>query len=71
MQPDDEDRTMYQVVVNGEEQYSIWPVERPLPDGWRAAGKEGPKVECLAHINEVWGDMRPLGLRRRMDAQPS
>ena len=69
MQRDDEDRTIYQVVVNEEEQYSIWPVERPLPAGWSAAGKEGPKAACLAHIKEVWKDMRPRGVRRRMDTR--
>ena len=64
MERDDEDRTIYQVVVNDEEQYSIWPLERPLPAGWRATGEEGSKAACLAHIKEVWTDMRPLGLRR-------
>ena len=64
---EEEDRTTYRVVVNHEEQYSIWPVERELPLGWRDAGKQGPKAECLAHIKEVWTDMRPLSLRRRME----
>jgi MbtH protein len=57
----------YRVVVNHEEQYSIWPTERELPAGWRDAGKTGTKAECLAHINEVWKDMRPLSLRKAMD----
>lgn len=61
------DDTHYMVVVNHEEQYSIWPAWRELPAGWRAAGKEGRKDECLSFINEVWTDMRPLSLRRRMD----
>jgi len=65
---DEEDTTVYQVVVNHEEQYSIWPLDRELPGGWRAAGKTGPKAECLAHIERVWTDMRPLSLRRQMDA---
>ena len=59
-----EDTTIYKVVVNSEEQYSIWPVERENPPGWREAGKSGSKVECLAHIKEVWTDMRPLSIRR-------
>jgi MbtH protein len=63
---DDDDSTTYAVVVNHEEQYSIWPASRELPPGWNAAGKTGPKAECLAHIDEVWTDMRPLSLRRRM-----
>ena len=65
---DDEDSGMYKVVVNDEEQYSIWPAERENPLGWRDGGKAGPKKECLAYINEVWTDMRPLSLRKRMDA---
>jgi MbtH protein len=61
-----EDTTIYSVVVNHEEQYSIWPAHRELPLGWTTAGKEGLKAECLAHIDEVWTDMRPLSLRRKM-----
>jgi len=63
-----EDTTIYTVVVNHEEQYSIWPVYRELPPGWKAAGKSGLKSECLAYIKEVWTDMRPLSLRKQMDA---
>ncbi|MEU4558331.1 MbtH family NRPS accessory protein [Actinoplanes sp. NPDC023936] len=51
------------VVLNDEEQYSIWPADRPLPEGWRSAGVTGSREECLAHIDEVWTDMRPLSLR--------
>jgi MbtH protein len=61
-----EDNTIYKVVVNHEEQYSIWPAERENPLGWRDAGKSGPKAECLAYIKEVWTDMRPLSLRKKM-----
>lgn len=64
-----EDTTTYKVVVNHEEQYSIWPADREAPLGWREAGKTGSKADCLAHIKEVWTDMRPLSLRRQMDAQ--
>jgi MbtH protein len=66
MTPDD-DSTRYQVVVNHEEQYSIWPADRALPLGWQAEGFSGAKAECLAHIEAVWTDMRPLSLRRRME----
>ncbi len=66
-QEEPEDKTIYKVVLNHEEQYSIWPVDRENPLGWRDAGKSGPKEECLAHIKEVWTDMRPLSLRQRMD----
>lgn len=65
---DREDTTTYRVVVNHEEQYSIWPVDREIPVGWRDGGKTGPKAECLAYIKEVWTDMRPLSLRKQMDA---
>jgi MbtH protein len=58
---------VYKVVVNHEEQYSIWPAERENPAGWNDVGKVGTKEECLAHIEEVWTDMRPLSLRKAMD----
>ncbi|HEU0051555.1 MAG TPA: MbtH family NRPS accessory protein [Longimicrobium sp.] len=56
----------FRVVVNHEEQYSIWSAGRELPAGWSEAGKTGSKDECLAYIEEVWTDMRPLSLRGRM-----
>lgn len=56
----------YSVVFNQEEQYSIWPEGKQMPVGWRQAGKSGTKEECLAFINEVWTDMRPLSLRKAM-----
>jgi len=64
---DGEDTTIYKVVVNHEEQYSIWPADRENALGWTDAGKQGPKGECLAYIKEVWTDMRPLSLRKRVD----
>ncbi|MFI6451101.1 MbtH family protein [Streptosporangium amethystogenes] len=54
----------YHVVVNHEEQYSIWPDGRDLPDGWRHEGALGTKEDCLAHIDRVWTDLRPLSARR-------
>lgn len=57
----------YCVVVNHEEQYSIWPTEREIPAGWTNVGKVGTKQECLDHIEEVWTDMRPLSLRKKME----
>jgi MbtH protein len=56
----------FNVVVNDEEQYSIWPVDRQLPTGWRAEGKQGSKQDCLEHIDTVWVDMRPKTLREAM-----
>ena len=63
----EEDRTIYKVVVNHEEQYSIWPADRENPLGWKDAGKTGPKQDCLDYIKQVWTDMRPLSLRRQVD----
>jgi MbtH protein len=62
-QTDEDDAQSYAVVANGEEQYSIWPAGRLIPDGWRSVGRIGPKAECLTNIKEVWVDMRPLSLR--------
>jgi MbtH protein len=63
---DSEDIT-YKVVVNHEEQYSIWDVDRPTPNGWRDTPKKGSKSDCLAYVKEVWTDMRPLSLRKQME----
>ncbi|MEU5783372.1 MbtH family protein [Micromonospora lupini] len=60
---EDDDARDYQVVINDEEQYSIWPVGRELPPGWRAQGPAGTKAICLSHIDELWVDMRPRSLR--------
>lgn len=62
----DEDR-LYKVVMNHEEQYSIWPADKANAPGWQDAGKSGTKQECLDYIREVWTDMRPLSLRQKMD----
>jgi len=69
MPEDDADPTIYKVVINIEDQYSIWPAHRANPAGWRDAGKSGPKAECLAYIEEVWTDMRPRSLRERMEGR--
>lgn len=65
---DGDDTTVYAVVYNHEEQYSIWPVERELPLGWTKEGTQGTKKACLDRIEEVWTDMRPLSLRKQMKA---
>ncbi|KNB49472.1 MbtH family protein [Streptomyces caatingaensis] len=57
------------VVVNDEEQYSVWPADRPAPAGWHETGRHGTREECLEHIAQVWTDMRPLSLRKRLEAQ--
>ena len=61
-----EDNYVYKVVINHEEQYSIWLADRMNPSGWDDAGKQGTKQECLDYIREVWTDMRPLSLRKSM-----
>lgn len=63
----DDENTSFQVVINHEEQYSIWPANRELPLGWTPVGKEGNKQECLDYIEEVWTDMRPLSLRKKIE----
>ncbi|MFD4607408.1 MbtH family protein [Streptomyces sp. NPDC058440] len=59
-----DDRT-YKVVVNHEEQYSIWDSEQAAPAGWSAVGVSGSRAECLAHIDQVWTDITPLSVRKR------
>ncbi|MBE9170817.1 MbtH family protein [Pleurocapsales cyanobacterium LEGE 06147] len=70
-QEERQDTTIYKVVVNHEEQYSLWPAHRGNPLGWRDAGKTGLKPECLEYIKEVWTDMRPLSLRKKMEETTS
>ena len=61
---DKEDNSIYKVVVNQEQQYSIWRADRENPLGWKDAGKRGAETECLAYIKT---DMRPL--RKKMEIQ--
>jgi MbtH protein len=63
---DAQETRLHLVVVNDEEQYSIWPKGRDLPAGWRPDGFTGTEDECLAYIDETWTDMRPASLRRWM-----
>lgn len=63
----DDENTIFEVVINHEEQYSIWPADREIPLGWNTVGKSGTKQECLDYIEEVWTDMRPLSLRKKME----
>ena len=61
------DEATYKVVVNHQEQYSIWFADRENPPGWNDVGRQGTKEECLAYIEQIWTDMRPLSLRKQMD----
>jgi MbtH protein len=63
---EDEDHMAFEVLVNHEEQYSLWPKRKQIPEGWRSAGKEGSKADCLQYVKEVWTDMRPLSLRKKI-----
>jgi MbtH protein len=71
MQSHDEDERIYTVVVNHEEQYSIWFADRDIPPGWREVGKTGKRAECLDYIKEVWTDMRPLSVRESLKSAAS
>lgn len=68
MDHEDDDRT-YIVLINDEEQYSLWLKNKSIPNGWRAVGKEGSKTQCSDYVDTVWTDMRPLTLRRKMAEQ--
>lgn len=63
------DNTQYRVVINHEEQYSIWPADKTPPTGWKGLNKVGSKGECFSYIEEVWTDMRPLSLHKEMAEQ--
>jgi MbtH protein len=69
MAEEKEDKTIYKVLVNHEEQYSLWPAHKANALGWKDGGKIGTKEECLAYIKEVWVDMRPLSVRKKMQEQ--
>ena len=68
---DEDDERIYKVVINHEAQYSIWPADRDNPAGWTDVWKTGTKKECLAHVETVWTDMRPLSLRKEMEEKAS
>ena len=62
-----ENDMQYYVVKNDEEQYSIWPIYKQIPEGWRMTGEAQDKESCLSYISEVWTDIRPLSLRIKME----
>jgi len=66
-----ENRITHKVVVNVEEQYSIWPAQKTPPSGWREEGASGSKDDCLAYIGRVWTDMRPMSVRSRTETTPT
>lgn len=62
------DSRVYVVLINDEEQYSLWPRNQDVPPGWRSVDFMGTKEECMKYVDEVWTDMRPKSLRDKMDA---
>jgi MbtH protein len=68
MADEEEDTRVYIVLINAEEQYSLWPKEKKIPPGWQSVDKEGSKSDCMSYVDTVWTDMRPLSLRKKMDA---
>ncbi len=64
---DDDENIDYQVLVNHEEQYSLWPKFKDIPNGWRQVGPIGKKEECLAYVDEVWTDITPLSVRKQLE----
>lgn len=61
----EEDTRTYTVLVNHEEQYSLWLADRAIPAGWSAVGEPGSRTACLAYVKEVWTDMTPKSLRKQ------
>lgn len=57
----------YEVLMNKEQQYALWMKDREVPLGWAKVGKQGRKEDCMAFIDELWVDMRPLSLRIEME----
>ena len=66
---DQDESRRYTVLINAEEQYSLWPKEKAVPPGWREVGQEGTRAECAAYVDATWLDMRPLSLRQAMSAR--
>ncbi|MBV8636247.1 MAG: MbtH family protein [Burkholderiaceae bacterium] len=59
---------LYEVVINAEHQYSVWPAHRPVPAGWQATGVRAAREQCLTHIDGVWLDRREFSLRQALVA---
>jgi MbtH protein len=66
--PFDDEKGRFHVVVNDEDQHSLWPVFAEVPAGWRAVFGEASRAECLEYVEQNWTDMRPKSLREAMAA---
>lgn len=71
MSADGTDPARWTVLINGEEQYGLFPASRPAPAGWRPAGCTGTEDECMAYVDQRWTDQRPASLRRAMSDRPA
>jgi len=66
--PFEDENGRYVVLVNDEEQHSLWPAFAEVPAGWRVVFGEDTRSACVAHVEEHWTDLRPKSLRERSDA---
>jgi MbtH protein len=64
----DDEATVFVVLMNDEDQYSLWPGFKEIPAGWKQVGPTGSKQECLAYVDANWTDMRPRSLREAKEA---
>ena len=65
--PFDDENGTFLVLVNDEDQHSLWPAFADVPAGWRKVFGEASRVDCLAYVEEHWTDIRPKSLRERLD----
>jgi MbtH protein len=65
--PFDDEAGTFLVVVNDEDQHSLWPAFADVPAGWRKVFGEASRAECLAYVEEHWTDIRPKSLREAVD----
>jgi uncharacterized protein YbdZ (MbtH family) len=65
--PFDDESGTFLVLVNDEDQHSLWPAFADIPQGWRKVFGESGRAECLAYVEQHWTDMRPKSLREAMD----
>jgi uncharacterized protein YbdZ (MbtH family) len=66
--PFDDENGRFHIVVNDEDQHSLWPAFAGVPEGWRVVFGEASRSECLEYVEKNWTDMRPLSLVREMEA---
>ena len=67
--PFDDDNGSILVLVNHEEQHSLWPAFADVPAGWRVVYGEADRAACLDYIEQNWTDIRPKSLRERLERE--